>query len=426
MSLFEGNHQAPLAKRMVPKNFDEYEGQEHLVGINKPIRTMVARKIVQSMVFYGPPASGKTGLAQLIARDLEADFISVNALNLNSDDIRKIHSKAQYNQDTGKKTVLFIDEIHRMTRPKQDVFLESLESGLIILIGATTENPYFSLQPALRSRILIFEFFPLSKEHLKNILYRAFEQDSFLKELDIKLDKDGEEFLVQASSDPRNMLTVLETAVLSQGVGSLAITKSDIETILQKTDTVYDNESAHYDTISAFIKSIRGSDPNAALYYLAVMIESGEDPRFIFRRLLISAVEDVGLAAPDAISVVQSCAEAFERVGFPEGTLLLSHATLFLVGLPKSNSVLSIFEAQSFVKQGNILAIPKHLQDAHYQGAKDLGRGLDYLYPHDYPEHFVKQEYLSQEVSFYKAKSSGFEKKVKERLERLWGKDFSS
>lgn len=420
MSLFRGKENFPLAKRMVPKSFEDYEGQEHLVGKNKPIRVMVEKKIVSSMIFYGPPASGKTGLAQIIAKDLEAEFVSVNALSLTSDDIKNIHSKAKYNQDNGQRTVLFIDEIHRMTKPKQDVFLASLESGMIILIGATTENPYFVLQPALRSRILIFEFFPLVKEQLKNILQRTLKQDSFLQELEITVEPEAEEFLLQYSSDPRNMLTVLETAVLSKSVGSTSISKIDFESVLQKADTVYDSESAHYDTISAFIKSVRGSDPDAALYYLAIMIEAGEDARFIFRRLLILAVEDIGLAAPDAISVVQSCAEAFERIGFPEGNLLLSHATLFLAGLPKSNSVLSINNALQSVRMGNIFPIPKHLQDAHYMGAKDLGRGVGYQYPHDYEDHFIKQDYTSQKVSFYNPQNSGFEKKIKERLNRLW------
>ncbi len=420
MSLYENQNHVPLARRSAPKDFDEYEGQSHLLGENKSITMMVAKKMVQSMVFYGPPASGKTGLARIIAEKINAEFISVNALNLNSDDIRNILQKATHNQEMGKQTVLFIDEIHRLTRPKQDVFLESLESGKVVLIGATTENPYFALQPALRSRILIFEFFPLTKEHLKNILDRALANDQLLLELEVSIDDDAEEFLLNYSSDPRNMLTILETAVLTKSIGNNTITKQDLESIIQKADTVYDHKNAHYDVISAFIKSIRGSDPDAALYYLSLMLESGEDPRFIFRRLLISAVEDVGLAYPEAISVVHACAESFERIGFPEGNLLLSHATLFLAGLPKSNSVLSIYESSSFVRQGNVFPVPMHLRDAHHPGVKELGRGVGYKYPHDFEEHFVEQQYTDSPVSFYKPQELGFEKKIKDRLARLW------
>ncbi|MGL5956760.1 MAG: replication-associated recombination protein A [Brevinema sp.] len=412
MSLFSNQHYIPLARRCAPKNFDEYEGQEHLIGEQKAISMMVAKKMVQSMVFYGPPASGKTGLARIIADCISAKFISVNALNLNNDDIRHILQQAEHTQGT----VLFIDEIHRLIRPKQDVFLDAVESGKIILIGATTENPYFTLQPALRSRILIFEFFALSPIHLKKILHRALSEDSFLQELSVILEPEAEEFLITYASDPRNMLTVLETVVLTKNIGNYLITKDDLISVLQKSETFYDHESAHYDVISAFIKSIRGSDPDAALYYLALMIESGEDPRFIFRRLLISAVEDVGLAYPEAISIVHACAESFERVGFPEGSLLLSHAVLLLAGVPKSNSVLAIQQAQQSIRSGNVYPVPAHLKDSHYSGAKETG----YLYPHDFPEHFVEQQYLPEKLTFYQANGMGFEKKIKDRLSALW------
>lgn len=422
MSLFKDPQHTPLAQRCAPQSFSQYEGQEHLVGENKAIFMMTQKKSVQSMVFYGPPASGKTGLARLIAQEVDAEFILVNALTFNSDDIKKVHQKAQYNQSLGQKTVLFIDEIHRLNRPKQDMFLGSLETGLIILIGATTENPYFALQPALRSRILIFEFFPLSREQMQRILHRAISEDPFLCQLKPVLDDEAENTLLQYASDSRNMLTILETVVFSKAIGDVSVTKEDIKAVIQKSDTVYDSESAHYDVISAFIKSIRGSDPDAALYYLALMLEGGEDSRFIFRRLLISAVEDVGLAYPEAISVVQSCADAFERIGLPEGSLLLSHATLFLAGLPKSNSVLSIYEAQSYIKQGNIHPVPIYLKDNH----NALGRDENYLYPHNYPEHFVHQEYTSSPVSFYHPQEIGFEKKIKERLEKLWRDRYKS
>lgn len=424
MSLFQDQQHIPLARRCAPKDFDQYEGQEHLIGDNKSITMMVEKNMVQSMVFYGPPAAGKTGLARIIADKIHAEFISVNALNLNSDDIRQILHKAQSIQQMGKKLILFIDEIHRLTRPKQDVFLESLESGTIVLIGATTENPYFALQPALRSRILIFEFFALTQEHRKTILHRALETDSLLQELNISLTPDAEEFILSVSSDPRNMLTLLETVVLSKNVGDSQVTKDDLVVLLQKTDTMYDKESGHYDVISAFIKSVRGSDPNAAVYYLAMMIESGEDPRFIFRRLLILAVEDVGMAYPEAVSVVQSCADAFERIGLPEGRLLLSHATVFLAGLPKSNSAyVAIDTAIAYIRAGNVFPIPAHLRDAHYAGAKELGRGVEYLYPHEFPNHFVHQKYLESDMQFYIPQDLGFEKKIKDRLSTLWKDD---
>lgn len=424
MSLFGDSMHIPLAKRCAPKDFSQYEGQKHLVGPNKAISMMAEKKIVQSMILYGPPASGKTGLVRIIADLIDAECITANALTLSSDDIKQITQKAQINANVSKKTVLFIDEIHRLTRPKQDVFLNPMESGLIILIGATTENPYFALQPALRSRILILELFPLPKEDLKKILNRAIAEDSLLKELNVSIEEDAAESLVQFASDPRNMLTILETVVLSKSIGDYNVTKDDIINIIQKKDAVYDNESGHYDVISAFIKSIRGSDPDASLYYLALMIDSGEDPRFIFRRLLISAVEDVGLAYPEAITIVQSCADAFERIGFPEGNLLLSHATLLLAGLPKSNSVLSINNAIASIRAGNIYAIPPAIRDNHYSGAEKLGRGIDYKYPHDFPENFVEQEYTSTPVSFYNPQDSGFEKKLKERLNKLWKKRY--
>lgn len=415
----------PLALRMAPKDFDTYEGQDTLAGKNGIARAMAEKKMVQSMLFYGPPASGKTGLARLIASSIEAEYVSVNALTLSSDDIRTLGKKAESVRDTGRRTVLFIDEIHRLTRPKQDAFLSSVETGLIILIGATTENPYFALQPALRSRLLIFEFKALEKTHLKKILYRAVDTDPLLKEMGVSISDEAAEFLIAKSSDPRSMLGVLEGAVLRKGVGSMEVGKADIEDILQKSDTGYGDDEAHYNVISAFIKSIRGSDPDATLYYLAIMIESGEDPRFIFRRLLISAVEDIGLAYPEAVSVVHACAEAFEYVGYPEGILHLSHAALFLAGLPKSNSVLDINKALAEVRKGLNLGVPKILQNKYFP-ADNRGEHFNdnYLYPHSYKGHFVKQDYTNKPLSFYRPSLQGFEQKIADRLERLWEKKY--
>ncbi|MGL5722014.1 MAG: hypothetical protein ACRCY4_06425, partial [Brevinema sp.] len=271
-------------------------------------------------------------------------------------------------------------------------------------------------------------FKALDKSHLKKILYRAIDHDSLLKEMGVSITDEAADYLVAKSADPRSMLGILEGAVLRKSVGSFEIVKKDIEDILQKADTRYGDDEAHYNTISAFIKSIRGSDPDATLYYLAVMIESGEDPRFIFRRLLISAVEDVGLAAPDAVAVVHACAEAFEYVGYPEGILHLSHAALFLAGMPKSNSVLNIYDALSAVRKGLNLGVPEALQNKHFpsvNGASESSHfNPSYLYPHDYKDHFVRQQYTVKPVSFYKPSLQGVERRIAERLEKLWEKPY--
>ncbi|MGL4562507.1 MAG: replication-associated recombination protein A [Brevinema sp.] len=416
MDLF---NQEPLSYRMVPKTLDHYQGQEHLIGNNGPIKTMLEYKIIQSMIFYGPPASGKTALAKLIADHMQIEYLSVNALTLNNEEIRQIHDKANANREQQKKTLVFIDEIHRLTKPKQDAFLSSLESGLILLIGASTENPYFSLNPALRSRVLMFEFFPLQIKEKESILLRALAEDKFFEKIGVSLESDAKDFLLEYTSDPRNMLNVLETAVLTLPIAEVCITKKHLESMMQKTDTQYNTKDMHYDVVSAFIKSVRGSDPDAVLYYLALMIHSGEDPRFIFRRLMISAVEDVGMAYPEAINVVVSCAEAFERVGYPEGQLHLSHAALYLAGLPKSNTVLAIHDALRDVQQGKMMPIPSYLKDEHHF-SNNKQNAPKYKYPHDYPNHFVKQKYTSGSPSYYFPSEQGFEKKIADRLKRLW------
>ncbi|MGL4367359.1 MAG: replication-associated recombination protein A [Brevinemataceae bacterium] len=405
----------PLARRMSPKNIQEYQGQRHLLAKNMPIEAMIQSKTVQSMIFYGPPASGKTALSRIISDSIDARFVSVNALTLNSDDIRQIITEAARNRAGNQKTVLFVDEIHRLSKPKQDAFLDVLESGMIILLGATTENPYFVLQPAFRSRLLIFEFFSLTRDQLKQILMRALSEDIFLKTLNLTLSEEAEYFLLDHSSDPRNMLTILETTVLAKSLASSIISLEDLKKTIQKSDTVYDSKQAHYDIISAFIKSIRGSDPDAALYYLAVMIESGEDPAFIFRRLLILAVEDIGLAYPEAVSIVHACAESYQKIGMPEARYHLAHAVLLLAGLPKSNSALAIDDALQFVKQGNRIPIPDYLKDTH-----SFSKQHTYLYPHNYPNHFVDQKYMSNPVSFYHPQNLGFEKRIGENLSALW------
>ncbi|MCX7821549.1 MAG: replication-associated recombination protein A, partial [Brevinematales bacterium] len=336
MDLFEEKKLLPLSKRMMPETIDDFVGQKHLIGEGKPIRIMLVNRIIHSMIFYGPPATGKTSLAEIIAKSMDYNFVKTNALTLDNEDIRLIIKNAR---NSDKKTILFIDEIHRLNKPKQDIFLSELEYGELIIIGATTENPYFVLNPALRSRVFIYEFYPLNSEEKRKILENAIKKDEFLRKVDLSLSDEAINYLINSSGDVRQMLNLFEMAILSKGVvEKINIDLKDLEDILQKKETKYSSEEGHYDVISAFIKSVRGSDPDASLYYLALMIQSGEDPLFIARRLIILAAEDIGLAYPEALNVAVSCYEAIERIGMPEGRIVLGMTTLFLVGLPKSNS----------------------------------------------------------------------------------------
>lgn len=422
MELFE-NKNPPLSRRMLPRNLEEFVGQKHLVEKGKPIYTMLEKGIVHSMIFYGPPATGKTSLAEIIANNLGFDFIRTNALTLDTEEIREILKKAKDAHLSGKRVLLFIDEIHRLYKPKQDAFLSSLENGEIVIIGATTENPYFVLTPALRSRMFIYEFFPLNSEERSQILDNALNRDELLRKLCVEISEEAREFLTKTLNDVRQMLNTLEMAILSKGAYlHLRIELSDVVNIFQKSETGYSDEEAHYDVISAFIKSVRGSDPDAALYYLALMLESGEDPLFIARRLIILAAEDVGLAYPEALNVATSCYEALERIGMPEGRIPLAMVTILLSCLPKSNSsYLAIEKAISDIKNGKIMKVPSHLRSSSFYGAEELGRGKGYKYPHDYPMHYVKQKYTEEEVSYYIPQELGFEKKLKEWLKKLGG-----
>ncbi len=410
----------PLSRRMMPKTLDEFRGQEHLLADGKPISTMIANGILHSMIFYGPPATGKTSLAQIIANSMKARFVSTNALTLDNDAIRNILKEAEYRLREGVRTIVFIDEIHRLIRPKQDAFLSSLEYGTIVLIGATTENPYFILQPALRSRLFLYEFKMLGRPELETILDAALKSDSILSQIAVQLTKEARERLLEISADPRMMLNTLEMAVLSKGAAELIlVTDADVNEILQKAENRYSSEEGHYEVISAFIKSVRGSAVDAALYYLALMLEGGEDPLFIARRLIILASEDVGVAYPEALPVAVACYDALERIGMPEGQLVLSETTILLAGAPKSNSALAINKAREDVRGGNVMKVPLYLRNATFAGEKDMGKGVGYKYPHSFPDHYVAEKYTEKPVSYYEPGDLGFENKIKSWLKYL-------
>ncbi len=420
MDLFK-NRNLPLSKRMMPTALAGFFGQTHLVGKGKPVSTALENRTIHSMIFYGPPATGKTSLAEIISRELHFRFVPTNATTLTTDEIKKMLAEAESRATAGERTVIFIDEIHRLIKPKQDAFLSSLESGEVTVIGATTENPYFILQPALRSRVFIYEFFPHTREDLEKILDYAMTADGFLKKIRIAFQPGAREHLLDVSSDARRLLNTLELAVLSKTpADTLDITKEDIAGILQNADTKYSDFEGHYDVISAFIKSVRGSDPDAAIYYLAFMLDSGEDPLFIARRLIILSAEDIGLAYPEALTAAVSCYQAVERIGMPEARIVLSETTLLLAGVPKSNTaIIAIDNAMTDIKNGNIMNVPPHLRSSGFSGAKDMGRGAGYRYAHDFPDHYVRQNYTEKPVSYYEPGSLGFEKKIADWLRKL-------
>lgn len=415
------NENLPLSKRMMPHRLDDFQGQSHLTAVGKPVRTMLENRICHSMIFFGPPATGKTSLARIIAEELSYHFESTNALTLTSDSIRNLLQNAEFRNQNGKRTIVFVDEIHRLNKPKQDAFLSSLEHGIIIMIGATTENPYFIMQPALRSRLFIYEFFPLTHEDKSRILDHALEADEFLRGLNVQFDGDAKNALIESAGDPRMMLNTLEMVVLNKAMSDeIVIGIEDIASVLQKPETYYSQADGHYDVISAFIKSVRGSDPDAAMYYLTLMMDSGEDVLFIARRLIILASEDVGLAYPEALPVAVACYTALEKIGMPEGALVLAETTCLLASVPKSNSTtIALSKARADIQGGNVMPVPMHVRDAHYSGAKKLGRGIDYKYPHDYPNHYIRQTYTEKPVHYFDPGELGFEKRIKEWLEKL-------
>ncbi|MFW6022862.1 MAG: replication-associated recombination protein A [Halanaerobiaceae bacterium] len=435
MNLFEQNQQGtlddkPLAYRMRPRSLDEVYGQEHIIGKGKLLYRAIMADRVQSLIFYGPPGTGKTSLAQVIALKTESHFVRLNAVTSGVKDLREVISEAKNRINLyGKKSILFIDEIHRFNKSQQDALLPSVEEGTIIMIGATTENPYFEVNSPLLSRSRIFKLNPLEEEDVIKILKRALSNhERGLGEYDVKISDEELEIIAKLSGgDARTALNALELAVLTTPPdknGYIDIDNNVITESLQKKALKYDKDGDnHYDTISAFIKSMRGSDPDASLLWLAKMLEAGEDPRFIARRIIVHAAEDVGLADPMALQVATAAAKAVEFVGLPEARIPLAEAVLYIATAPKSNSVVKgINSAMEYLKYNDIGEVPLHLRDAHYKGAEELKHGIEYKYPHDYPGNFVEQLYLpeiSNSVKFYYPDGQGNEKKIKSRLEKL-------
>jgi len=422
----------PLAARMRPRNLDEYAGQSHILGPGQLLRRAIEADRIQSLIFYGPPGTGKTSLAQIIARQTKSHFERLSGVESNVADMRRVLSAATNRlQNTGAATILFVDEIHRFNRAQQDVLLPDVESGVIKLIGATTHNPFFFVNSPLVSRSQIFELRPLAETDLLDLLHRALtDVDRGLGFLKIAADEAALRHLAKiADGDARKALNALEIAALTTNpdpVGTIPITLAVAEQSIQKKAVVYDGDGdAHFDTISAFIKSMRGSDPDAALYWLAKMIHAGEDPRFIARRIVICAAEDVGLADPMALILATSALQAAEFVGWPEAQIPLAEATIYIATANKSNSaVAAIGAALEDVRSGRTIPVPAHLRDAHYSGAARLGHGQGYQYAHDGQDHFVAQDYLGVNRRFYEPTEQGVEKKIKERLEK-WRAQFA-
>ena len=394
---------------MRPGTLEEFVGQEHIIGENKLLSRLIRADQLQSLLFFGPPGTGKTSLAKLIANHTKAEFIQINATTAGKKDMEEAVSRAKENLGGyGRKTILFVDEIHRFNKAQQDYLLPYVEDGTVILIGATTENPYFEVNSALLSRSRLFELKPLSKEALSRLTDEALsDKKRGLGNFRTSLSEEGKEFLLEnVSGDARVLLNTLELAVLSTNPdsdGVIRLGKENIGECMQKKILRYDDSSEHYDTISAFIKSMRGSDPDATVYYLAKMLESGEDIRFIARRIMICASEDVGNADPQALILAVNASLAVERVGMPEAQIILTQAACYIATAKKSNAaVKAIFAASDVVSKKGNLEIPSYLRDAHYSGHEQLGRGIGYKYPHDYPGHFVEQQYLPEEIKDYR------------------------
>ena len=416
--------ESPLASRMRPKTLDEVVGQRHIVGPGTLLYRAIKADQLGSIIFYGPPGTGKTSLAKVIANTTKAEFCQINATAAGKKDMEDVVNKAK---DTlgmyGRRTILFVDEIHRFNKSQQDYLLPFVEDGTLILIGATTENPYFEVNRALLSRSRIFELKALESDDIKKLLFRAVtDVENGMGSYHAVLDEDAAAFLADvADGDARAALNALELGVLTTPRaedGKIHIDLEVAQECIQKRAVGYDKDGDnHYDTISAFIKSMRGSDPDAAVYYLGRMLYAGEDIRFIARRIMIHAAEDVGMADPQALTVAVSAAQAVERVGMPEARIILAEAAIYVAAAPKSNSVVqAISEAMDTVQNEKNRPVPVHLQDKHYKGAQELGHGEGYLYPHDFPHHYVKQQYLPdgmEDRQFYHPSEEGYEKQVK-------------
>ncbi|MCI0511730.1 replication-associated recombination protein A [candidate division KSB1 bacterium] len=422
----------PLADRIRPTTLADFSGQEHLVGVGKVLRQAIEADQLMSLIFWGPPAVGKTTLARIIAQETASEFHALSAVTAGVADIKQTIEIARKNQKYHqKRTILFIDEIHRFNKAQQDALLHSVEDGTLILIGATTENPSFEVNSALLSRCQVFQLFALTPEQIRPIIQRALQQDDILRSQKIQLpDATLELLLLAASGDVRVALNGLELAsriCQPDANGEKWISPELIQNTLQKSYTLYDKKGdLHYDTISAFIKSVRGSDPDAAIYYLARMLEAGEEPLFIARRLIILAAEDIGNANPMALVLATSAFTAVSYVGLPEAQLVLAQATTYLASAEKSNaSYLAINQARSEVRQGTLAPIPMYLRNAPTQLMQQLGYAEGYKYPHDYPNHFVVENYLPTSLTqkiYYQPTENGQEKKLKERLLQLWPK----
>jgi putative ATPase len=415
----------PLAARMRPRSLDEFSGQSHILGPGQLLRRAIEADRIQSLIFYGPPGTGKTSLAHIIALQTRSKFERLSGVESNVADMRRVLSAAGNRQEnTGQPTLLFIDEIHRFNKAQQDVLLPDVESGIVRLIGATTHNPFFFINSPLVSRSQIFELQPLSEEELFGLLQRALgDAERGLGFLKIEAEESALRHVARLSDgDARKALNSLEIAALTtqpEPDGVIRISLGVAEQSIQKKAVVYDDEDAHYDTISAFIKSMRGSDPDAALYWLAKMVHAGEDPRFVARRIVIHAAEDVGLADPMALVLANAAFQAAEFIGWPEARIPLAEAVIYIATAPKSNStVAAIGAAMADVESGRTLPVPEHLRDSSYKGAKRLGHGEGYQYAHDHPGHFVVQDYLGADKRYYEPTEQGTEKKIKERLEK--------
>lgn len=419
----------PLAERMRPQKIEDYIGQDHILGENSGLRKAISSGNIPSMIFWGPPGVGKTTLAQIIANTVDRPFNALSAINSGVKDIREIIAKVDNQGLFGNKNaILFIDEIHRFSKSQQDSLLGAVEKGIITLIGATTENPSFEVISALLSRCQVYTLQHHSKEELTGLMQKALQTDTILKEVNVDL-KETEALLKISGGDARKLLNGLEMVVSQLDGDQITITNEAVTQILQQNIAMYDKDGEqHYDIISAFIKSIRGSDPNAAVYWLARMIEGGEDPKFIARRLIISASEDIGLANPNALMMANSAFDAINKIGWPEGRIVLAQCVIYLASSPKGNgSYMAINRAQSLVKETGNLAVPLHLRNAPTKLMKDLGYGEEYKYSHDGANNFIAQEFFPDELSgtkFYQAGSSNREKEIEQTIKNLWGKKY--
>ena len=422
--------ESPLASRLRPTTLEEVVGQQHIIGKDKLLYRAIKADKLQSVIFYGPPGTGKTTLAKVIAKTTSAEFMQINATSAGKKDMEAVVEKAKQLQGMyGKRTILFIDEIHRFNKGQQDYLLPFVEDGTVTLIGATTENPYFEVNGALISRSIIFELKPLEKEDIKTLLHRALEDmEKGMGAYHAVADEDALEFLADVSNgDARSALNAIELGILTterSADGLIHITLDVASECIQKRVIKYDkNGDSHYDNISAFIKSMRGSDPDAAVYYLAKMLYAGEDVAFIARRIMICASEDVGNADPNALTVAVSAAQAVERLGMPEARIVLAQAVTYVASAPKSNAAyMAVDKALSVVRESRTAPVPSYLCDAHYKGAAKLGRGLGYKYAHDYPNHYVEQQYLPdayKDMKFYEPTENGYEQTIREYFNKI-------